>query len=113
MTQVRTLITDLSERALSTFVQVFLAQLALSGFFSVEGVVDLALVQKAGLAGVAAVLSLVKGIIATRVGVESSASLAPAVQAPGAAAAGGPGAAGGSRDGDLFDFLDDRDKGVF
>jgi Putative lactococcus lactis phage r1t holin len=59
---------DLLERVAWTFLQAFLAQLVASGFFSVDNVTDLSILQKAGIAGIAAVLSFVKGLVARQIG---------------------------------------------
>ena len=61
-------ILDLLERVLWTAAQAFLAQLIASGFFSVDNVTDLSILQKAGVAALAAVLSLAKGLAARAVG---------------------------------------------
>ena len=59
---------DLLERVGWTALQAFLAQLIASGFFSVDNVTDLSILQKAGVAALAAVLSLAKGLAARAVG---------------------------------------------
>jgi len=69
---------DLAERVTWTFLQAFGAQLVVSGWFSVDGVDDLSLLQKAGIAGAAAVLSLLKGLVAKHVGSPTTAALLPA-----------------------------------
>ena len=68
-------IRDIAERVLSTYVQAFLGLLLASGF-GVDGVLDLSLVVKAGVAALPAALSLVKGLLARTVGDKESASLA-------------------------------------
>lgn len=68
-------VVDLAERVLSTYVQAFLGLLLASGF-GVDGVLDLSLVVKAGIAALPAALSLVKGLLARGVGDSQSASLA-------------------------------------
>ncbi len=73
---------DIAERVLSTYVQAFLGLLLASGF-GVDGVLDLSLVVKAGIAALPAALSLVKGLLARTVGDKESASLAkPPIVAP-------------------------------
>jgi hypothetical protein len=59
---------DLLERVGWTAAQAFLATLIASGFFSVDNVTDLSILQKAGVAALAAVLSLAKGLAARAVG---------------------------------------------
>lgn len=61
---------DTAERVALTFAQAFLAALV---------VLDVAGVKAAGAAGVAAVLSLAKALIAQRLGDPTSASLDPSV----------------------------------
>jgi hypothetical protein len=61
-------ILDLFERVAWTALQALLAQLIASGFFSVDNVTDLSILQKAGVAALAAVLSLAKGLAARAVG---------------------------------------------
>lgn len=70
---------DLIERVVATFVTAFLGVLVTGGVFDVSHLRDASAWQAAGLAGVAAVLSLVKGIVAKFVGDRDSASLAPGV----------------------------------
>lgn len=66
---------DLAERIAATFAQGFIGLLLLSGA-EVSGIVDFSTLKKAAIAGVMAVLSLVKGMLASRVGDKNSASLA-------------------------------------
>lgn len=73
----KTKIADIVERVSWTFLQAFGAQLVASGFFTVDGVVDLSILQKAGIAGVAAVLSLIKGLVAVNVGSKETAATLP------------------------------------
>ncbi len=68
---------DVAERVFWTFLQAFGAQLVLSGWFTVDGVIDLSILEKAGLAGVAAALSFVKGLVARGVGSPTTAALLP------------------------------------
>jgi hypothetical protein len=70
---------DLFERVASTFVVTFLGVLVSGGWFDVDQIRDLGAVKAAALAGVAAVLSLIKGLVARFVADRSSASLAPGV----------------------------------
>ena len=67
--------TDMSERALKTFLQVFIAALVL-----VPGanLFDLSLLRTAAMGGVAAALSVVSSMLSTRVGNKDSAALLPA-----------------------------------
>lgn len=61
---------DLAERAVRTFVQTFLALYApvVLGADSLGGLLDLSVADKASAAGVAAVLTLVMGVVGTKVG---------------------------------------------
>lgn len=78
----RRYIIDLIERIAATFAQGFITLILLSGA-DVTGVVDLSTIKKAAIAGVMAVLSLVKGLLARSVGDSESASLAkPPIVAP-------------------------------
>jgi hypothetical protein len=70
---------DLAERVASTFVVAFAGTLVTGGWFDVAGIRDVSALQAAGLAGAAAVLSLVKGVVAKWVSNQDSASLAPGV----------------------------------
>jgi hypothetical protein len=70
---------DLAERVASTFVQAFLGALITGGVFDVAGVRDVSAWEAAGLAGVAAVLALLKGLAAKFVGQPDSASVDPQV----------------------------------
>lgn len=70
---------DLAERVIWTFVQAFGSTLVLSNAFEIPGLANLTAWQTAGLAGGAAVLSLVKGLVAKFIGDGSSASTAPQV----------------------------------
>lgn len=74
--------TDLGERVLKTFLQAFIAQVVASGLGIFGAVTDLAVVQKAGLAGLAAVAALIFGLVARWVGAPDSASFLPADQDP-------------------------------
>jgi hypothetical protein len=71
-------ILDLIERVGWTFLQAFGAELVASGWFTVDGVTDLSVLQKAGIAGIAAVLSVIKGLVAKGVGSPNTAALLPA-----------------------------------
>lgn len=70
---------DLAERIVSTFVVAFLGALVAGGWFDLAHIRDASAVQDAALAGVAAALSLVKGLAAKWVSNRDSASLAPGV----------------------------------
>jgi len=61
---------DLGERAVRTFVQIFVALYApvVLGADSLGGLLDLSTADKAATAGIAAVLSLVMGAFGTQVG---------------------------------------------
>lgn len=63
---------DLAERVLWTFVQAFLGTLTVAPIVDV----DLPTVKVAALAGAAAVLSLLKGVAASRLGTPGTASTA-------------------------------------
>lgn len=60
---------DLAERIVMTWVQAFLGTLVVSGWFSVDAVTNLSIAQKAAVAGVAAVIALVKGLVVKAVGI--------------------------------------------
>lgn len=70
---------DLIERVVSTFAVAFLGTLVAGGWFDVAHIRDLSAVQAAIGAGIAAVLSLAKGLLAKWVSNRNSASLAPGV----------------------------------
>ena len=70
---------DLAERVFFTFVQAFGAALVAGGWFDIAQIRDLSIVQKAAVAGIAAVLAVIKGLIAKAVSRPDSASLAPGV----------------------------------
>jgi hypothetical protein len=59
---------DLAERVAWTFLQAFGAMLVASGGLDMAGVLDMSIWEKAGFAGVAAVLALIKGVVAKWVG---------------------------------------------
>lgn len=61
---------DVAERAVRTFVQTFLAMYApvVLGAGSLGGLLDLSTADKAAAAGVAAVLSLVMGVLGVQAG---------------------------------------------
>lgn len=77
--QAATYVRDLVERVVFTFLQAFGAALVAGDWFNVAHVRDLSIVQTAGLAGIAAVLAVIKGLIAKAVSNRESASLAPGV----------------------------------
>ena len=74
---------DLTERVLWTFVQAFLAFWTGAALLNGpgegvwSGVVDTSILEKAALAGFAAVISLVKGLVAKRIGASSTAATLP------------------------------------
>lgn len=74
-----TYIRDLAERIVSTFAVAFLGTLVTGGWFDVAHIRDVSALQAAGLSAIAAVLSLVKGLVAKWVSNRDSASLAPGV----------------------------------
>jgi hypothetical protein len=78
-TQAATYIRDLVERVIFTFLQAFGAALVAGNWFDVAHLRDLSIVQAAGLAGIAAVLAVIKGLVAKAVSNRESASLAPGV----------------------------------
>lgn len=69
---------DIAERAGWTFVQAFAATLLASGWFNIEQITDVSLLQNAGIAGIAAVISLVKSLVGTKLGNTDTASTLPA-----------------------------------
>jgi hypothetical protein len=77
--QARSYIIDLAERVVWTFLQAFLGALIAGGVFDVAGVRDVSAWEAAALGGVAAVLSLLKGIAAKFIGQPDSASTAPSI----------------------------------
>lgn len=66
----REAVKDVAERAVRTFVQVFLATYApvVLGAGSLGGLLDLSVADKASTAAVAAVFSLVMGVLGVRAG---------------------------------------------
>lgn len=70
---------DLAERAVKTAGQAFGAQLLASGWLSIDQITDLSLVQRAGVAAVAAGLSVVTSALSRLVGGRDSASAVPGV----------------------------------
>lgn len=75
-------IRDLLERVGFTFLETFGAQLVVSGWFTVQQITDLSIVEKAAVAGVASVLTVFKGLVAKAVGSPNSAALLPAADTP-------------------------------
>jgi hypothetical protein len=73
---VRLYLVDLAERVGATAAETFLATLIAAG---VGGLTDTSVLQKAAIAGLAAGLAVLKGIIGKYVGDRSSASLAPSI----------------------------------
>lgn len=74
-----TYVRDLVERIAATFVVTFLGSLVAGGWFDLAHIRDASALQDAALAAIAAVLSLVKGLVAKWVSNRDSASLAPGV----------------------------------
>lgn len=70
---------DLVERLIKTFVQAFLGTLVAANWFSLDQIRNVSTLQAAGLAGAAAVLSVVTSLISKFVNRPDSASLAPGV----------------------------------
>ncbi len=70
---------DLAERVVSTFVQAFLGALVAGNWFDISHIRDLSIVQTAGVAGLVAVLAVIKGVVARFVGSPDSASAVPGV----------------------------------
>lgn len=68
---------DIGERATWTFVQTFLGQMGLAAA-SVDPFADISVLQRAGLAGLAASLAVLKGYAAARIGAKGTASTLPA-----------------------------------
>lgn len=69
---------DLFERVVKTFLQAFIGQVILSGLDVYRALTDLSVLEKAGTAGMAAVVALLFGLVARWVGAPDSASLLPA-----------------------------------
>lgn len=69
-------VVDLAERIASTFLVTFLGLLVSSDWFDLAHITQVSIVEKAALAGVAAVLSLIKGLVAGAISLPTSASLA-------------------------------------
>lgn len=74
-----TYVRDLVERVAATFVQAFLGALVAGNWFDVSHIRDLSIVQTAGVSGIVAVLSLIKGLVAKGISNRNSASTAPGV----------------------------------
>ena len=66
---------DTFERLAKTFGQTFGATLIASGWFQVNAVTNTSILQRAGVAGLAAVLSVVSSIVSKYTGDPNSASL--------------------------------------
>jgi hypothetical protein len=60
---------DLAERVAATWAQAFLATLVMGGWFSVDQITNLSILQKAAVAGIAAVIALAKGLVVKVIGV--------------------------------------------
>jgi hypothetical protein len=65
---------DLAERVVTTFVEAVVAAYLASGL-SINQLVKVGSLEKLGFAGIVAVMALVKGVIAGKIGNKSSASL--------------------------------------
>jgi hypothetical protein len=66
---------DTAERAGKTFLQVFVLQLIASGWFTVEGIIDWSILQKATFAAAGAGLSVISSALSKIKGPPSTASL--------------------------------------
>ena len=69
------LIVDIAERALMTFVQAFLSVWIVVDWADLG---DVDLLKKASVAGIAAALAVLKGVVASRIGEKGTAALLPA-----------------------------------
>lgn len=67
------LLTDIAERAIKTFLQGFLGTFVLTGVTAA----DLDSAQRAALAGIAAVLSMLMSLVSSQVGSDNTAALLP------------------------------------
>lgn len=65
---------DTGERAVKTFVQVFVLQLLAAGWFTVDGIVDFSTPKRAVIAAGGAALSIVSSALSKLVGSPNSAS---------------------------------------
>lgn len=73
---------DIAERVVVTFLQTFGALLIADNWFTVDAVTDLSIVQQAAIGGLGAVLSLIKGLIATQLGANTAALLPKKLDTP-------------------------------
>ncbi|HZN13469.1 MAG TPA: holin [Acidimicrobiales bacterium] len=69
---------DALERLAKTFVQTFIAQITASGLGLVEAMADTSTLERAAIAGLAAVLSLVMSWLSTWAGKDKDQKLSPA-----------------------------------
>lgn len=74
-----TYVKDLTERIAATFVEAFLGTLVAGGWFQIDQITNLSIPRKAAVAGIVAVLAVIKGLVAKAVSRKDSASLAPGV----------------------------------
>lgn len=72
---------DLAERCFKTFLQVFLAQIIASGVDLTHSLTNVSTLQKAGVAGIGAVLSILFSVASAYAGNNGSASVVPQVMA--------------------------------
>lgn len=75
----KTWVLDTVERLVKTFLQVFIATLLASGMDLTKTVTDTSILQKAGLAGLSAALSLVFSIVSAWVNNNGTASVVPTI----------------------------------
>jgi len=77
--QAATYAKDLAERVAATFAEAFAGTLVAGGWFQIDQITNLSVPKKAAVAGIVAVLAVLKGIVAKAVSRKDSASLAPGV----------------------------------
>jgi uncharacterized membrane protein HdeD (DUF308 family) len=70
---------DTGERSVKTFIQVFVLQLVAAGWFTMEGIIDYSIPQKAALAAGGAGLSIISSALSKLFGSPDSASMVSAV----------------------------------
>jgi len=68
---------DVGERVFWTFLQTFLGLLVVGGWFDVNNITNVGILQSAAVGGAAAVLSLLKGLAGSFVGNGDSAAILP------------------------------------
>lgn len=66
---------DMGERAVKTFIQVFALQMIASGWFTVDGIVDISIPKRAAIAAGGALLSVVSSSISGLYGDHGTASV--------------------------------------